>query len=118
MILLTCPISTELYVNLFSCFIYFNLLNLFLTCFCQVDGCNIRVMWNNKVPCIIAFGSEAYDCRVRCVNAGAFALIWLRYQGSNYNRLNGTLINLTTTNWPYPGPSDGLLQSLFLIFII
>ena len=59
------------------------------------SGCTINPNWNNEVPAVLLFGDKVYD-------------VLVRYQGSRYNRTNGT--DLPT--WPYPGPSAGPVRAL------
>lgn len=59
------------------------------------SGCTVNPLWNNEVPAVLLHGDKVYDVRAR-------------YQGSRYNRTNGTDI----TTWPYPRPSTGPMRVL------
>jgi hypothetical protein len=54
----------------------------------RVSGCTARDAWDAMVPAVF-------------IHQGAARDVFVRYQGSRYNRTNGRDIS----NWPYPGPS-------------
>ncbi len=59
------------------------------------NGCVVNPLWNNEVPAVFLYGDKVYD-------------VMVRYQGSRYQRTNGTDI----ASWPYPGPAAGPVRVL------
>jgi len=54
----------------------------------RVSGCTPRAGWDATVPAIFIHDGKVFD-------------VFVRYQGSRYNRSNGPSIN----TWPYPAPA-------------
>ncbi len=61
----------------------------------RVSGCNASATWDAEVPAVFAHEGRVYD-------------VFVRYQGSRWNRTNGPDIAV----WPYPRPSTGPLRAL------
>lgn len=54
------------------------------------NGCTMNPTWDDETPAVLVVDGEVYD-------------VFVRYQGSRYNRTNGPVMPA----WPYPGPTAG-----------
>ncbi len=61
----------------------------------RVSGCSASLTWDAEVPAVFVHEGHVYD-------------VFVRYQGSRWNRMNGPDIAV----WPYPRPSTGPLRAL------